>query len=83
MDLLTLWKIRYKYKNKVFPRLSYLLINFLNNNHLNYLGLVLSKNIKVEELIYYLRTIDIISEEDLINHTIRYIEIKHGILKES
>ena len=83
MDLLTLWKIRYKYKNKVFPRLSYLLINFLNNNHLNYLDLVLSKNIKVEGLIYYLRTIDIISEEDLINQTIRYIEIKHGILKKS
>ncbi len=79
MDLLTLWKIRYKYNNKIFPRLSFLLINYLNNNHLNYLDLVLSKNIKVEELIYYLRNQKIESEEDLINHTIRYIEMKHGI----
>ena len=83
MDELTLWKIRYKYKNKIFPRISYLLINYLNDNHLNYLDLVLSKYIKVEDIIYFLKFRDINNEDDLTYWTIRYIEIKHGILKES
>ena len=79
MDELTLWKIRYKYKNKIFPRLAYLLINFLNNNHLNYLNLILSEYIKIDDIIYFLKFRDITNEDDLTNWTIRYIEMKHGI----
>ncbi len=81
MDYLTSWKIRYKYKNNIFPRLSYILINFINDNHMNYLNLLLSPNIKLKDLIYYLRTKEINSELDLLNETIRYIELKHGIFK--
>ena len=66
MDELTLWKIRYKYKNKIFPRLAYLLINFLNDNHLNYLNLILSKYIKIDDIIYFLKFRDITNEDDLI-----------------
>jgi len=83
MDELTLWKIRNKYNNIVFPRLSYLLINFLNDNHLNYLDLILSKYININDIIYFLRFREINNEEDLVNWTIRYIEIKHGIFKKS
>ena len=81
MDYLTSWKIRYKYKNNIFPRLSYILINFINDNHINYLNLILSPNIKLNDLIYYLRTKEINSELDLLNETIRYIKLKHGIFK--
>ena len=83
MDELTLWKIRYKYKNKIFPRLAYSLINFLNDNHQNYLDLILSKYIKVEDIIYFLKYREINNEDDLINWTIRYIEMKHGIFRKS
>ncbi len=83
MDELTCWKIRNKYNNIVFPRLPYLLINFLNDNHLNYLDLVLSKYININDIIYFLRFREINNEEDLVNWTIRYIEIKHGIFKKS
>ena len=81
MDYLTSWKIRYKYKNNIFPRLSYILINFINDNHMNYLNLILSPNIKLKDLIYYLIKKEINSELDLLNETIRYIELKHGIFK--
>lgn len=83
MDELTLWKIRYKYQNKIFPRLAYSLINFLNDNHQNYLDLILSKSIKVEDIIYFLKYREISNEEDLTNWTIRYIEMKHGIFNKS
>jgi len=83
MDELTCWKIRNKYKNIVFPRLPYLLIYFLNDNHLNYLDLVLSKYININDIIYFLRFREINTEDDLVNWTIRYIEIKHGIFKKS
>ena len=83
MDELTCWKIRNKYNNIVFPRLPYLLINFLNDSHLNYLDLVLSKYININDIIYFLIFKEINNEEDLVNLTIRYIEIKHGIFKKS
>ena len=43
MDDITLWKIRYKYNNLIFPNIPNLLIDFLMDNHLNYLDLILSK----------------------------------------
>ena len=79
MDELICWKIRNKYKNLIFPRLSYLLINFLNDNHYNYLDLILSKYINIDDIIYFLKFREINTEEDLLNWTIRYIEMKHGI----
>lgn len=81
MDELTLWKIRNKYKNNVFPRLPYLLINFLNNNHQNYLDLILTKYLTVDDVIFFLKFKEINIEEDLVNLTIRFLELKHGILK--
>lgn len=81
MDELTLWKIRYKYKNIIFPRLPYLLINFLNDRHQNYLDLILSKYIDVKDIIYFLRNKSISNELELIDWTIRYIEMKHGIFR--
>lgn len=81
MDELTLWKIRNKYKNNVFPRLPYLLINFLNNNHQNYLDLILTKYLTVDDVIFFIKFKEINTEEDLVNLTIRFLELKHGILK--
>ena len=80
MDNLTCYKIRNKYNNQIFPRLSYILIEFLNNNNQNYLDLVLSNLININDIIYFLRYKDINNEDDLLYYTIRYIELKHGIL---
>ena len=81
MDDLTIWKIRYKYNNLIFPNLPNLLVNFLMNNHLNYLDLILSKYINVKDIIYYLRNKEIHTEYELEKLVIRYIELKHGIIK--
>ena len=81
MDDITLWKIRYKYNNLIFPNIPNLLINFLMDNHLNYLDLILSKNIDIKNIIYYLRNKSFKTEIELINLVIRYIEYKHGIIK--
>ena len=55
MDDITLWKIRCKYNNLIFPNIPNLLINFLMDNHLNYLDLILSKYINIDNIIYFLR----------------------------
>ena len=81
MDDLTIWKIRYKYDNLIFPNIPNLLVNFLMDNHLNYLDLILSKNIDIKNLIYYLRNKEIHTEYELEQLVIRYIELKHGITK--
>ena len=81
MDDLTIWKIRYKYDNLIFPNIPNLLVNFLMDNHLNYLDLILSKNIGIKNLIYYLRNKEIHTEYELEQLVIRYIELKHGITK--
>ena len=81
MDDLTIWKIRYKYDNLIFPNIPNLLINFLMDNHLNYLDLILSKYINIKDIIYYLRNKEIHTEYELEQLVIRYIELKHGIIK--
>ncbi len=81
MDDLTIWKIRYKYKNLIFPNIPNLLVNFLMDNHLNYLDLILSKYINIKDIIYYLRNKEIHTEYELEQLVIRYIELKHGIIK--
>ena len=81
MDDLTIWKIRYKYDNLIFPNIPNLLVNFLMDNHLNYLDLILSKHINIKDIIYYLRNKEIHSEYELEQLVIRYIELKHGIIK--
>jgi len=81
MDDLTIWKIRYKYDNLIFPNLPNLLVNFLMDNHLNYLDLILSKYINIKDIIYYLRNKEIHTEYELEKLVIRYIELKYGIIK--
>ncbi len=81
MDDLTIWKIRYKYNNLIFPNIPNLLVNFLMDNHLNYLDLILSKYIDIKNIIYYLRNKEIHTEYELEQLVIRYIELKHGIIK--
>ena len=81
MDDITLWKIRYKYNNLIFPNIPNLLIDFLMDNHLNYLDLILSKYINIDNIIYFLRNKSFKTETELINLVIRYIELKHGIIK--
>ena len=81
MDDLTIWKIRYKYNNLIFPNIPNLLVNFLMDNHLNYLDLILSKYINIKDIIYYLRNKEIHNEYELEQLVIRYIELKHGITK--
>ncbi len=81
MDDLTIWKIRYKYNNLIFPNIPNLLVNFLMDNHLNYLDLILSKYINIKDIIYYLRNKEIHTEYELEQLVIRYIELKHGIIK--
>ena len=80
MDDLTIWKIRYKYNNLIFPNIPNLLIIFLMNN-INYLGMVLSKDIHVKDIIYYLRNKEFHTEKELIDLVIRYIEMRYGIFK--
>ena len=83
MDECTIWKIKQKYKNLIFPNLPVLIINFLNDNHLNYLDLIESKYIKINDILYFLRNKPIKSEYELLDWTIRYIEMKHGIFRKA
>jgi len=83
MDECTIWRIRQKYKNLIFPNLPVLIINFLNDNHLNYLDLIESKYIKINDILYFLRNKPIKSEYELLDWTIRYIEMKHGIFRKA
>ena len=80
MDDLTIWKIRYKYNNLIFPNIPNLLIIFLMNN-INYLDMVLSKDIHVKDIIYYLRNKKFHTGKELIDLVIRYIEMRYGIFK--
>ena len=82
MDECTIWRIRQKYNNLIFPNLPVLIINFLNN-HLNYLDLIESKYVKINDILYFLRNKPIKRELDLLDWTIRYIEIKHGIFRKA
>ena len=81
MDDLTIWKIRYKYNNLIFPNIPNLLVIFLMDIHFNYLDLILSKYINIKDIIYYLRNKEIHTEYELEQLVIRYIELKHGIIK--
>ena len=83
MDECTIWRIRQKYNNLVFPNLPVLIINFLNDNHMNYLSLIESKYINIKDILYFLRNKDFKSEKELLEKTIWYIEMKHGIFKKS
>lgn len=80
MDDLTIWKIRYKYNNLIFPNIPNLLIIFLMNN-INYLDMVLSKDIHAKNIIYFLRNKEFHTEKELIDLVIRYIEMRYGIFK--
>ena len=82
MDECTIWRIRNKYNNLIFPNLPVLIINFLNN-HLNYQDLIESKYIRINDVLYFLRNKPITNETELLDWTIRYIEMKHGILKKA
>ena len=83
MDECTIWRIRQKYNNLIFPNLPVLIINFLNDNHLNYLDLIESKYIKINDILYFLRNKPIKSKYELLDWTIRYIEMKHGIFRKA
>ena len=83
MDECTIWRIRQKYNNLIFPNLPVLIINFLNDNHLNYLDLIESKYIKINDILYFLRNKPLKSEYELLDWTIRYIEMKHGIFRKA
>lgn len=83
MDECTIWRIRQKYNNLIFPNLPVLIINFLNDNHLNYLDLIESEYIKINDILYFLRNKPIKSEYELLDWTIRYIEMKHGIFRKA
>ena len=83
MDECTIWRIRQKYNNLIFPNLPVLIINFLNDNHLNYLDLIESKYIKINDILYFLRNKPIKSEYELLDWSIRYIEMKHGIFRKA
>ena len=82
MDECTIWRIRQKYNNLIFPNLPVLIINFLNN-HLNYLDLIESKYVKINDILYFLRNKPIKRELDLLDWTIRYIEMMHGIFRKA
>ena len=83
MDECTVWRIRQKYNNLIFPNLPVLIINFINDNHLNYLSLIESKYINLNNLLYFLRNKQFDSEYELLDWTIRYIEMKHGIFRKA
>ncbi len=83
MDECTIWRIRQKYNNLIFPNLPVLIINFLNDNHLNYLDLIESKYININDILYFLRNKQFKTDYELLELTIRYIEMKHGIFRKS
>ena len=83
MDECTIWRIRNKYNNLIFPKLPVLIINFINDNHSNYLPLIESKIINIDNILYFLRNKQFESEIELLDWTIRYIEMKHGIFRKA
>ena len=83
MDECTVWRIRQKYNNIIFPNLPVLIINSINDNHLNYLSLIESKYININNRLYFLRNKQFDSEYELLDWTIRYIEMKHGIFRKA
>ena len=80
MESLTFWKIRHIYTNPHFPHLPVLLMNYYLIKPY-YTDLILSKYVNINNLIYYLRNKQIITEDDLLKETITYLEKLHGILK--
>ena len=42
MNCCDIWRIREKYKNLIFPNLPVLIINYINDNHYDYLKLAQS-----------------------------------------
>lgn len=81
MNCCQIWRIREKYKNLIFPNLPVLIINYINDNHYDYLKLVQSKNITINNLLYYLRNKEFKNELELLSHTLEYIKLKNGISK--
>ena len=81
MNCCDIWRIREKYKNLIFPNLPVLIINYINDNHYDYLKLVQSKNISINNLLYYLRNKEFKNELELLAHTLEYIKLKNGISK--
>ena len=75
-------RIQYKYKNNIIKELPELIIDFLHKN-LNYQPLFESKKINVDDILYFLRNKPIKSEYELLDWTIRYIEMKHGLFREA
>lgn len=82
MDECTIWRIRQKYNNLIFPNLPVLIINFLNENK-SYHDLIESKYININDILYFLRNKPIKTEYELLDWTIRYIEMKHGIFRKA
>lgn len=82
IDECTVWRIRQKYNNLIFPNLPILIINFLNDNHLDYLRMIESKYIHIEDILYFLRNKQFKTEKELLDITIWYIEMRHGIFKQ-
>ena len=81
MDECTIWRIREKYKNLIFPNLPVLIINYINDNHYNDLSLVESKYINIKDILYFLRNKPFHTEKELLELTLWYIKIKHGIFE--
>ncbi len=81
MDECTIWRIREKYKNLIFPNLPILIINYINDNHLNDLSLIESKYINIDDILYFLRNKPFHTEKELLELTLWYIKIKHGIFE--
>lgn len=81
MDECTIWRIREKYKNLIFPNLPVLIINYINDNHYNDLPLVESKYINIKDILYFLRNKSFHMEKELLELTLWYIKIKHGIFE--
>lgn len=81
MDECTIWRIREKYKNLIFPNLPVLIINYINDNHYNDLPLVESKYINIKDILYFLRNKTFHTEKELLELTLWYIKIKHGIFE--
>ena len=81
MDECTIWRIREKYKNLIFPNLPVLIINYINDNHLNDLPLIESKYININDILYFLRNKSFHTEKELLELTLWYIKIRHGIFE--
>ena len=71
-------RIQYKYKNNIIKELPELIIDFLHKN-LNYQPLFESKNINVEDILYFLRNKHYKNRKELLELVLIYVEMKHGI----